>query len=239
MRTRDHFGLTMGPLVLRIALGFVFVWAGYGKWVEQDFEGPAADTLVELGWAKANPTEPENGEATVTDDPAPTEGTDQIEAKAAPAIGTVKGRGLLGLAMMLNGAELPFPRTLAWLAMITELGGGALVLIGLMTRFWSLGLAITMGVAFHLTMWGMVKSKTEGLAYTQWYDALSGLGRETLNTGFLQIALFGMAIAVLFMGPGSLSFDRILTSSPGSCPRCERRRLDESGQKTENAGKPA
>ncbi|NOG53414.1 MAG: DoxX family membrane protein [Planctomycetes bacterium] len=264
MRTRDHIGLTLGPLVLRIALGFVFVWAGYGKWIVKDFEGEQAARLVnELKWAQWAPAETdasaESDDATATDDQAETpeatdEGADdatdeaaevpeddagQEEAQAAPVVetGKVRARGLLGLAVMLEDAKMPYPRILAWLAMITELVGGALILIGMMTRFWSIGLAITMGMAFYLTMWETVCAKIEGLAYTEWYGALSTLGHPTLNTAFLQVSLCAIAVALLFMGPGSFSVDRIFGSGPGSCPRCDRRKLDEAGKASANAGK--
>ena len=50
--------------------------------------------------------------------------------------------------------QKPWPIVLAWCATITELVGGAMVLVGLFTRFWSLGIAFVMGVAMWLTQLG-------------------------------------------------------------------------------------
>src|SRR5262245_32882222 len=47
-----------------------------------------------------------------------------------------------------------WPIWLAWAATLTELIGGGLVLLGLLTRFWAFGLACVMGVAMWLTQIG-------------------------------------------------------------------------------------
>ena len=44
-------------------------------------------------------------------------------------------------------AGLGIPLALAWLTAITEFFGGIMILLGLMTRFWSMGFAIIMLVA--------------------------------------------------------------------------------------------
>jgi putative oxidoreductase len=90
-----------------------------------------------------------------------------------------------GLARM--GIEPHVP--LAWVVAITEFVGGICVFFGFLTRFWAAGLVIDMAVAMfkvHLVN-GFFISKN----------------------GFeLALTLGVLALAVVFMGPGSLSVDR-------------------------------
>ena len=99
-----------------------------------------------------------------------------------------------GLAKM--GIEPHVP--LAWVVAITEFVGGICIFFGFLTRFWAAGLVIDMAVALfrvHLVN-GFFVSKN----------------------GFEFVLTLGvLALAVVFMGPGSLSVDRAagLEKRPG------------------------
>ncbi len=104
--------------------------------------------------------------------------------------------------MLLDKSPLPEsfkPHWLAWAAAGTELVGGGLILLGLFSRVWGLGLAITMGVAFYLT------SLTPVLDY----GALN-VPMPVFNQAFTQIGLFALALGVAITGAGGLSIDRLL-----------------------------
>ena len=90
------------------------------------------------------------------------------------------------------GLGLPYPEINAWVAACTEFGAGILVAIGLLTRFGALGLAIAMGVASFL-------------AHPYAWDQRSG-GME------LTAMLMCMALALVFTGPGRISFDALFFS---------------------------
>ena len=112
----------------------------------------------------------------------------------------VSARPLYRVAVMLV-ANSPWPEKLkpdwvAWAAAGVELVGGALILIGLGSRIWGLGLAITMGVAFYLT------SLTPLLEI-----GVLNMPMAIFNQVFTQLCLFALAIGVTMTGAGGLSID--------------------------------
>ena len=117
----------------------------------------------------------------------------------APA---VKARRLYRVTLMLDAAGWPQklkPGWMAWAAAGTEVVGGALILVGLFSRVWGLGLAITMGFAFWLTSVGAVAD----------YGFFS-LPIPEFNRAFAQLGLFVLATGVLLTGAGGVSLDRAL-----------------------------
>jgi putative oxidoreductase len=95
----------------------------------------------------------------------------------------------------------PWPRILAWMAALTELVGGALLLIGLFSRVWALGIAILLGTAFYLTSLGpLIDLNLFGIA----------LDVSAFNRLYAQAGLFVLAIGIVFTGPGPLSLDRLI-----------------------------
>jgi len=99
------------------------------------------------------------------------------------------GGGVAGFASGLAKMGIEPHVPLAWVVAITEFVGGICVFFGFLTRFWAAGLVIDMAVAMfkvHLVN-GFFISKN----------------------GFeLALTLGVLALAVVFMGPGSLSVDR-------------------------------
>lgn len=71
MRFRDKMALNVSPLVLRVALGVVFIWAGSSKLLHNDsFTGERAARLANLGIVKPAPA-PTTQPTVVPDDAAP------------------------------------------------------------------------------------------------------------------------------------------------------------------------
>jgi uncharacterized membrane protein YphA (DoxX/SURF4 family) len=117
--------------------------------------------------------------------------------------GSIRAKRLHRLTIMLvNNSPYPErfkPEWLAWAAAGVELVGGGLLLLGLLSRFWGAGLAITMGCAFYMTSLEPVLD----------YGVLN-LPMPIFNQVFTQICLFVMAIGIAMTGAGGLSIDRLL-----------------------------
>ena len=99
-----------------------------------------------------------------------------------------------GFGGMLTGLGVGAPEFVAWLVTIAELVGGVLLLAGLATRVATLPLIATMIGAIIL-----VKADVGIIA-----PPGAGAGAE------LDIALLAGLVALLLMGPGRLSLDRVL-----------------------------
>jgi uncharacterized membrane protein YphA (DoxX/SURF4 family) len=141
---------------------------------------------------------------------------------------------LYSLAMMMHSASQPdehgrrlWPERLSspstikvmcWVAALTEFLGGALVLVGFLTRVWSLALAGTMATAMLLTTIGpAVLSGVGFLGFlpapmleeqSRWVGAWTPL--------LFQLVLMLMALGVALSGPGAVSIDRLLFRSGGA-----------------------
>ncbi len=70
-----------------------------------------------------------------------------------PKFGFMGGNGLSGLSGWLGSMGVPLPGVAAFLVASVEVGGGALVIVGLMTRLASLAQAFAMLVAIFLVHW--------------------------------------------------------------------------------------
>jgi putative oxidoreductase len=105
--------------------------------------------------------------------------------------------GPKGFAGVLKTLNVPLPIFFSYAAGIAEFFGGALLILGLLTRLDALLIAIVMSVA----MW-KVKFKT-GLLTRVMESGRAG-GYE------LDLALFGSAVALFVTGGGSFSIDSFL-----------------------------
>lgn len=88
---------------------------------------------------------------------------------------------------LVEGLGLPFPLLMAWMAALTQLGGGLFVMLGLLTRPAALGVASTIGI---------------GVVSVHWQD-----GFHAMEAGFAYVVVM-LVLAVA--GAGPLSVDRKL-----------------------------
>ncbi len=101
-----------------------------------------------------------------------------------------------------------WPVRFAWLAAITELVGGACVLLGLFTRLSALGLAFVMLVAAWLTVFGpAIQSGTGRLGFIPAHAWNDGVAWQML---WMQACLFVMALALVTLGSGRLGLDHMV-----------------------------
>lgn len=268
MRFRDSLALHTCPLLLRVALGVTFLWAGLPKFEVVEFTGENAAALIELGIGRqvspggtgnsapaqaapptATPTQPGaetaeaedagsgDGEATPIqegegdrpvsdsqDHEAPSRegeqaGRDQEEtagkttAVSETADQVVKARLGESIAIGLHKAGHPYPWLFAWTAMLTEAVGGALLIVGLFSRVWGLGLAIAMAYAFVLTSLPAIRQQMDPAATNQIFAFVSGfkaLEFEAQMAAFYQFILFVVSWCIFIGGPGAASLDRLI-----------------------------
>lgn len=211
-------GTAIVPTISRIVLCAAFLPAGWNKvMTETTFSGEDAQRLIQLGVIDAEPQAHMGPNRSIVpasfqdeeagDDQAPDESPEPEqpavtadEAETTPSEpGTYTAKPLHGITLMLDRAGWPAPVWMARLAAFTELVGGGLLFVGLFSRFWGLGLAIAMGVAFHLTSWSLLLD-----------SHLFSLKVPDFNRMFTQTGLFVLAFGVFLTGAGPISLDRAL-----------------------------
>lgn len=159
-----------------------------------------------------SPDDTDAAESTDSTDPT---AADEPEAIVYATDKTVKAAKFHTITLMLQRAGHSSPVWMARLAVMTEAVGGILILIGLFTRVWALGLAIAMAYAFYLTTWaalsGFADPTTGNLGTV--LKGLTSIGK--LNFGdqisaFFQLANFGLGLIVFLGGPGRYSLDHLI-----------------------------
>ena len=114
-------------------------------------------------------------------------------AHGLPKFGFMGGRGLEATAGFLASLGLPLPMLMAWLVALAEVGGGALLIIGLLTRPAALTTAISMFVAI---FWVHFENGLAGQGGYQW-----------------ALLLFAASVALLVDGAGKASLDRAIAGN--------------------------
>lgn len=221
------------PTLARLVLCLAFLTMGWNKLMyTHEFTGEAAQTLINLGVVDAgdhnvvpaslplsdetietdaepvleDETETEDRTIELPDIPEPPD--DVLRADPITGEQIVEAKRLHTVTVAVANAGWAQPVTMAWIAALTELLGGALLLIGLFSRVWGLGLAITMGVAFYMTsLPGLMESGVFAVAAD-----MTG-GYAAYNRMYVQLALGVLALGVFLTGPGPLSLDRLLFRS--------------------------
>lgn len=168
---------------------------------DEQAEDPPAD-LVDPATEDPPAADPPAEDASSGDDDATMTADPEPEPVVTPD-GVYRARAMYKVTLMVDGEGWPQPVWAGRVAAFTELIGGALLLLGVFSRVWGLGLAITMGVAFYLT------------SMTSYIDdplgAASGInGYALFNQTFTQLGLFVLAFGIFLTGPGPLSIDRLL-----------------------------
>ena len=152
----------------------------------------------------------------VADTPPPVTPPKSVEVTPPASDGSryeATGYYMLSLQMIHAG----WGETSIWLAKVVawvELVGGALILVGLITRLWGICLAVIIGGTFYV-----VSIHDNGLFLSNpfhWADSI-----DAYNAMFAQAALFVLAIGVFFTGPGPLSLDAALFAKDRAKPAAD------------------
>ncbi|MCC6909905.1 MAG: DoxX family membrane protein [Phycisphaerales bacterium] len=190
---------------------------------------PAAESDQPAGESdqpdEGNVAEPESEQRTEPSADAPAQpGTDE-EAKAIeesePLVAEpgvqyeVDAKTAEHITIMLSRAGHPYPRIFAWIAVFTETIGAGLLLIGLFSRVWGLGLAVAMSYAFALATLPAIQNAmgpgSGGLV--AFLQALRSLDPSAQSGAFFQLMLFLAAWCIFIGGPGASSLDYLLFRS--------------------------
>ena len=234
-RLKIYNATAVVPTLARLVLCAAFLSMGWNKLMNtHEFTGNAAATLIELGVvddAKPNARvvpaafiAEQAASETASDAPAdadePVAGNDDADAEAPaatdipddvmrqnPVTGepVVHAKRMHTVTLGVHRAGWAQPVALAWLTTLTELIGGGLLLVGLFSRVWGLGLAIVMAAAFYLTSYGQL---LEVGPFAMAADIESGYA--AFNRMYVQLGLGVLALGVFLTGPGPLSLDRLL-----------------------------
>jgi uncharacterized membrane protein YphA (DoxX/SURF4 family) len=193
MVARAPYALTPYLLLARILLCITFVPVGVQKLKTVEFHGEDATRIQRL-------LEPASAEPKVTDPTSkPTSNVQLIDNQANGS--SIKAKALYQTALAVEDAGWGSPVLFAWIAVLTELLGGILLLLGLLSRLWGLGLCVVMGAAFTISTLPLI-------AGSPW--AVFDLPIGEYNRYAAQVGLFGLAMAILVCGPGRISIDQLL-----------------------------
>lgn len=164
---------------------------------------PPSTPLVSTPPASPPPTSADQPPAATT---APAQ-SPAATSTAALVPGKYYAPSLHHVTLLVAQHNWPMPVMQGWAAAVTELVGGALLLIGLFSRVWGLGLAIVMGVAFYFTSLPVLQT-----------TAILSIPHMEQLTMFIQVSFFVLAFGIFLTGPGPLSMDRILFDHKPSQP---------------------
>jgi len=175
------------PLIFRIVICVVVIPTGWAKMMSQtDFSGTQLESLTNMGVIDEANTEEK-----------------------------VSERSLYTMAIFLDEQGLPEPVTTAWVITLVELIGGGLLLIGLFSRLWSLGICVIMSGSFAL----------QSIPAIQDFGGIIDLSPSVFNLAAAQLALAALALGIVFSGPGILSLDRSIFGKP---KRTKKTKVDEA-----------
>jgi putative oxidoreductase len=106
------------------------------------------------------------------------------------------------------------PVVLAWAVALTELLGGGLLLVGLVTRLAALGIAgVMLGALWLAEIGPAIQKGTTYLGFIPRHDGGYAV-KLSADGGYVtllwQLGLLAMALAIALLGPGALSLDGAL-----------------------------
>jgi len=179
------------------------------------FLGPRAGSVLLAGFVQ-----PAGGESALPPDAATAPNASTLPA---PLPESADVRSLHRITLMLHRAANPgedgasarmpafvgdYAKWLAWIAALTEFLGGVMILFGMLTRIWGIGLAIAMVTAYWLTTVPEFTAIASTGVVSQALAFAASI--PDYNRAVAQLALFVLAFGLALTGAGPLSVDAIL-----------------------------
>lgn len=170
----------------------------------------------------------DDGDKPAVEEPEP----EQKPGANAPA-GPPPRKFIAQIALMIHDAAAPddqgrallpafmgagkWPLWFAYAVALTELIGGVAILLGLFTRFWSLGVAAVVAMALWMTAIGpVVMLGAPGWpSFMPFLPSLNGYRIDAWQTWLWQFMLLAGALSLVCLGPGALSLDRLFFGASG------------------------
>ena len=230
MKKTSQRATTFVQLLARIVLFLAFVPTGWHHAMHiGNFSGEAGARLRELGIVSMQGwTDHGTGmQRTSADSPAE-DGTGMPRTDAlvfvrvarqgaeAPSIPTdaanardLNTRSLHELTLVFDTHGLPRPEIWAWTVTAFELFGGSLILLGLFTRLWAMG----------LTVWAiallLLNTPSGAIAWDSVWQTTDPNLAAVRTLVLMQLSLIVLAASLLLTGAGKLSLDGVIFGGGG------------------------
>ena len=216
MNNRAPLALSPTLLAIRILLFLAFLPNGIQDLGMTEFTGADAGKVRRLLNPVADPSQPTDQQIQPAGlQQAPSEPSSEGTIEEAP----ITERALFKRAIVIETTGLGSPLLFAWLVVLVQIVGGSLLLLGLLSRVWALGLSvITAGNFVLLTMPAICDQPM--MFFSPSGDHMIQL------LGASQLGLFGCSLTVLFCGPGAFSMDRLLFGGPRAMRKASREHDD-------------
>lgn len=195
MKKAQQLAANIVPVLARILLCLAFLPAGWHHVMDYtEFQGAEAERLREIG-VGSNLTRAQS-ETLVT--------FGSHGETVDPSGGVLPARSLHELTLTFDARGMPRPQIAAWIVGVIELVGGGLILVGLLSRVWGIGIAF----------WAIALFGLSGGIQLNWGDmwATSVPYRASLF-GLITIATLSLFIACT--GAGAYSFDALIFKKGG------------------------
>jgi uncharacterized membrane protein YphA (DoxX/SURF4 family) len=231
MTFSEYAGTSIVPTLSRLVLALVFITAGYNKvFRTADFNAEQATILKNMGVTvtpapavtmavPANPAVP--GDVSIVpvsyrppQDQPTTAATTRPVVTNTLAPGMYRAPAMYQIGLMIHNQKWPIQpvheKWLTWAAAYTELIGGVMMFVGLLSRLWGLGLSAVMCVAFYMTSLQPPMEVHKHITdFFTW--AMDPMHSTTL---FMQLSMFVLAFGIVLTGAGPLSIDRMFFGGP-------------------------
>ena len=205
MSLSQNASLELAPLFARIVLAVIVLPAGYvsifrtSNFSDQDtarieaMGSPAK--MIEESVEKIKPV---SLRTNVSDETASQDGDKKVDTEKSNSGGNTM-RNLNHFVLRLDDCKVPQPLIVGWVCAIVEIVGGFILLVGLLTRWFSLLLLI--GGVFHI--WLITWPQVRNALPWDWQQDKMHLFASALTAVL-------MSLSLLLTGPGRFSLDRLI-----------------------------
>ena len=205
MSLSQNASLELAPLFARIVLAVIVLPAGYvsifrtSNFSDQDtarieaMGSPAK--MIEESVEKIKPV---SLRTNVSDETASQDGDKKVDTEKSNS-GDNTMRNLNHFVLRLDDCKVPQPLIVGWVCAIAEIVGGFILLVGLLTRWFSLLLLI--GGVFHI--WLITWPQVRNVLPWDWQQDKMHLFASALTAVL-------MSLSLLLTGPGRFSLDRLI-----------------------------
>ena len=205
MSLSPNASLELAPLFARIVLAVIVLPAGYvsifrtSNFSDQDtarieaMGSPAK--MIEESVEKIKPV---SLRTNVSDETASQDGDKKVDTEKSNSGGNTM-RNLNHFVLRLDDCKVPQPLIVGWVCAIAEIVGGFILLVGLLTRWFSLLLLI--GGVFHI--WLITWPQVRNALPWDWQQDKMHLFASALTAVL-------MSLSLLLTGPGRFSLDRLI-----------------------------
>ena len=205
MSLSQNASLELAPLFARIVLAVIVLPAGYvsifrtSNFSNQDAARiEAMGSPVQMIQDSVEKIKPVSLRTNVSDETASQDGDKKVDAEKSNSGGNTM-RNLNHFVLRLDDCKVPQPLIVGWVCAIAEIVGGFILLVGLLTRWFSLLLLI--GGVFHI--WLITWPQVRNALPWDWQQDKMHLFASALTAVL-------MSLSLLLTGPGRFSLDRLI-----------------------------